>query len=261
MTKPTKPRTLRLTLEYDGAPYVGWQRQENLPSVQACVEDAILRIFGIEVRLSVAGRTDAGVHARGQVCSFVLPNHPLEARRIPAALNAALPESIAVHLAEEMPEGFVARGQSIGKTYAYRILEAPQRAPLEHRSAWHLRGPLDVDAMRQAAAMLIGEHDFESFRSAHCDAAHAIRRISAITLHARPREFGQSRLIDITIEGNAFCRHMCRIIAGTLAKVGRGQCNPNAMAQILAAKDRRAAGPTAPALGLTLLEVRYPDQT
>lgn len=255
-TPDTTLRNIRLVLEYDGTGYLGWQRQANGPSIQAALEDALFEITGQRPVLSVAGRTDAGVHAAGQVINFRIASRILDWRFAPA-LNHHLPPSISVHLAEEVPLEFDARRDSLSKRYRYRIYRAREPAALELNRAWHVRTPLDLEAMRAAASHLIGELDFEAFRSVHCDAEHAFRAMYSIDLEQRPRPpCGEH--IDITFHANAFCRHMCRIIAGTLGEVGMGKREPADVQRVLARRDRTRSGVTAPPGGLTLLEVIYP---
>jgi tRNA pseudouridine38-40 synthase len=245
-------RTLALLVEYDGTSYRGWQRQAGAPSVQARLEDAIAALTGERPPLTVAGRTDAGVHAVGQVCSFPYGGS-LPTQKFCPGLNHYLPTSISVHQAVEAP-GFDARRDALAKTYRYRVYHGAAPAALEVGHSWQRRGALDVAAMGEAARGLVGEHDFESFRSAQCDAPHARRNLFSVEVVevARPP---QGRCVDIVLRGNAFCRHMCRIIAGTLVQHGQGM--PCDMAAILAARDRAAAGITAPAAGLTLVSVVY----
>ena len=260
-------RNIALLLEYDGSGFAGWQRQENAPSIQAELERALEKLLKQIPILYVAGRTDAGVHALGQVVSckinydMVRPAHRerlQEVRRLVPALNKFLPQAITVHRVVEVAEDFNARHDSLSKRYAYTILATPQRSPLLLGRAWHLRWPLDLDKMRQAAQHLQGELDFESFRSVHCDAAHARRHMFEITLESENRlPLGQ--LVKITYHANAFCRHMCRIITGTLVEVGLGKRSVDSVQATLLARNRQSAGITAPAAGLTLLEVRYKD--
>lgn len=253
---PLPPRNIRLIIEYDGTPYVGWQTQENGPSIQAALEEALTDLTGEGVVLHVAGRTDAGVHALGQVASFVTRSR-VPSQKFAPALNSLLPYDISVHRSDEVPADFDARHSARGKRYRYRVYLGPQPAALESTRAWYVKRPLDLAAMRAAASQLIGEHDFESFRSAQCDAAHARRNMVAITIDAIPRPpFGTH--VDLVFHANAFCRHMCRILAGTLVEVGLGRRTVASIDETLAGRKRALAGITAPAHGLTLLEVFYP---
>lgn len=246
---------IRLLFEYDGRGYVGWQKQIGQPSIQAALEDAILRVTGATADLVVAGRTDAGVSALGQIANFHTTS-VLPAGRFAAALNAHLPDDIRVHLSEQVDATFSARHDSDGKVYRYRIYNGPVRAPLEPH-AWQIRAPIDSEAMRTGARHLIGEHDFNAFRSAQCDAPHARRNMLDIKLVPLPRP-PVGTTIDIFLHADAFCRHMCRIIAGTLVELGCGKREPDDMLRILESRDRRAAGITAPPEGLTLVQVYYP---
>ncbi|MEK7703510.1 MAG: tRNA pseudouridine(38-40) synthase TruA [Myxococcota bacterium] len=249
------PRNIRLLLEYDGSAYVGWQLQENGPSIQGELLRALGTITGEKPVLQVAGRTDAGVHALGQVTSFRLA-HRIPSASLAPALNGVLPRDISVHRADDVPDDFDARFSSHSKRYRYRVYRADQPAALDHQRAWHRRFPLDLVAMRRAAAHLVGELDFESFRSVQCDAAHARRRMLSIEIASIPRPpLGEH--IDLVFHANAYCRHMVRILSGTLVEVGMGKRNPDDVATILVARDRRHAGVTAPPHGLTLLEVLY----
>ncbi len=249
------PRNVRLLIEYDGTPYVGWQAQENGPSVQAELERAIAELTGARPALRVAGRTDAGVHAVGQVVNFVTSSS-IPPERFAPALNTKLPDDVSVHRSDEVPADFDARRSARGKRYRYRVYLGPQPAALESPRAWYVRGPLDLAAMRNAAASLIGEHDFESFRSAQCDAPPAIRRMHAITIDSSPRP-PLGTYVDVTFHADAFCRHMCRILAGTLVEVGLGRRSVESITTTLEGRKRELAGITAPAHGLTLLEVFY----
>ncbi len=249
-------RNVRLLLEYDGTRYVGWQAQENGPSVQAELQRAVAELTGEHPVLRVAGRTDAGVHAIGQVVSFVTTSS-IPPERFAPALNTKLPDDVSVHRSDEVPADFDARHSARGKRYRYRVYLGPQPAALESPRAWYVRGTLDLAAMRDAAATLIGEHDFESFRSAQCDAPHARRHMLSITIDETPRP-PVGRYVDVVFHANAFCRHMCRILAGTLVEVGQGRRTVESVVAALEGKRRALAGITAPPHGLTLLEVFYP---
>jgi tRNA pseudouridine38-40 synthase len=254
------PHLIRLLLEYDGSAFMGWQRQAGLATVQGALEAALGAVTGEPVEaldVRCAGRTDAGVHALGQVVTFHTQS-PKEPRRFAPALNHFLPDSIRVQRAEAAPKGFSARHHSSGKTYRYCVYRGPHPSALLLHRAWHVRRRLSMEAMQQAASALTGSHDFESFRSAHCDAPHARRVLHAITV-AQHEPWGLGEILTITLRGDAFCRHMCRIIAGTLVEVGAGLRAPGHMAQILAARSRSRAGETAPGYGLTLMHVAYPQ--
>ena len=246
---------LKLTLEYDGAPFVGWQAQPNGPSVQAAVEDAIAKLCGTAVRVTGAGRTDAGVHARGQVCSFEPPRElPLSAWT--AGLNGLLPESVACIRAEQAPPGFDARRWARGKRYVYSILRAPQRSPLWHGRAWEIRRPLHVQAMREALPALLGRRDFAALRAADCPAQTTVRELRKLELRVQPVS-GGAEILELTIEASAFLKHMVRNLVGTLVEVGHGKRTPGSIEHLLESRDRTQAGPTAPPEGLVLDEVFY----
>jgi tRNA pseudouridine38-40 synthase len=244
-------RHIRLVVEYDGSQLHGWQRQHNAPTVQQHLEEALAKLLTHEVQVVGASRTDAGVHARGQVASFRTEREiPLHGVR--RGLNSLLPDAIAVRDAAEVPDEFHPRFSATGKHYRYSILTRSERSPRFRDRAWHHPDPLNVAAMQEAAKALIGEHDFSAFRAAGCTAKTTMRRVDVITLtRAAPY------LLDVDIRGNAFLRQMVRIIVGTLSEVGTGKRKPAEIAEILASKDRTRAGITAPAHGLELIEVRY----
>jgi tRNA pseudouridine38-40 synthase len=222
--------------------------------VQAVIETALAQLVGQPVSCRGAGRTDAGVHARGQVISVRLATR-ITAEKMVFALQSKLPPEISVQSAERLPEdwgSFSAKHHSVGKRYVYRVHNDRVHDPFSHTTSWSVREPLDVMAMRTAAHQLVGEHDFEAFRTIHCDAPHARRCLWRVAVEA-------GKPITIEVRGNAFCRNMVRIIAGTLVDVGRGRIATDAMPAILASRDRTRAGITAPAHGLTLEEVYYPD--
>lgn len=245
-------RTLRLVVEYEGTAYAGWQRQAppNV-TIQSLLEDAFAKITRERVAVLGAGRTDSGVHARAQVASLrTTSDIPL--RKLLLGLNGVLPRDVAVRAVDEAPPGFDPRRAARGKLYRYRIWSSPARSAIWGRFAWHRHRPLDLEAIRTAAAHLVGEHDFTSFRSLSCDRKNPVRRIRRIELTWPERE-----LLQIDIEGTAFLKNMCRIVVGTLVEVGEGARSPDDVAAALAALDRRRAGRTAPAHGLTLEEVYY----
>ncbi|MFC1611572.1 tRNA pseudouridine(38-40) synthase TruA [Myxococcota bacterium] len=248
-------RNIKLLLEYNGARYSGWQQQENADTIEGRLLDAADQLLGKRHSLRVAGRTDAGVHAIGQVASFHTESRVAIARFAPG-LNNFLPDDISVHEAIEVPTSFDARDDSKSKRYGYRAYSGPQPAALELERAWQMRDPLDIEAMRRAALRLIGHLDFEAFRSAHCDAAHARRHMYSIDITRYPRP-PRGEHLKILFHANAYCRYMCRIIAGTLIEVGRGKRSIDSVQETLESRDRTRAGMTAPPNGLTLLEVLY----
>jgi tRNA pseudouridine38-40 synthase len=249
----TLPRLLALLLEYDGRAYAGWQRQADGPSVQETLEHAVRKLTGRRSAVVAAGRTDAKAHAAGQVAHFRTASHlPIE--KWVGALNANLPPDIAVLKAWEPPAGFHARFSAKAKTYAYAVWNARGRSALLYDRAWHVPVPLSLPAMRRAAKHLVGRHDFRAFAQTAGAAPRktTVRRIHAIRIGRR------GSLVTIEVSGNGFLTHMVRIITGTLVEAGKGRRKPASVAGTLKAKRRAAAGPTAPARGLTLLQVEYP---
>ncbi len=244
-------RHIRLVVEYDGSELHGWQRQHGSPTVQQHLEEALAKLLTHEVQVAGASRTDAGVHARGQVAAF-RTERPIPLHGIRRGLNSMLPPSIAIRDAAEVPEDFHPRFSATGKHYRYTILARPERSPRWRDRAWHFSEPLNVHAMHDAAAVLVGEHDFSAFRAAGCTAKTTIRRVDSITL-TRLHPY----VLEVDIRGNAFLRQMVRILVGTLTDVGVGRLSVSQVPEILAGKDRTKAGPTAPAHGLELIEVRY----
>lgn len=242
---------LKLTLEYDGTDYVGWQTQPNGRAVQEVVEAALAELLGAATRVTAAGRTDSGVHALGQVVAFST-ERSLPLKAYTAGLNGHLPPDIAVVAAEEVPEAFDPRRWARGKRYRYQISNRRTRSPLRRRTHWEVFAPLDLEAMRRAGPALVGRHDFSAFRAADCEAAHATREIRSLEIRG---ESGNE--VEVEVEGTAFLKHMVRAIAGSLVTVGKGREAPEWLGQVLASRDRTRAGPTAPAHGLTLVEVRY----
>jgi tRNA pseudouridine38-40 synthase len=220
--------------------------------VQQHIEEALAGMLGRHTTVTGASRTDAGVHAKGQVAHFVTTT-TIPAYGFRRGINVALPRSIAVVDAEDAPEGFHARFWSRGKHYRYRVLTRRDRSPLLDRFVWHRFGPLDLGAMRRAAAHLIGDHDFAAFRAAACDAPGTIRRLTEVTIEER------DGVVEIDVRGNAFLRNMVRILAGTLVEVGAGRRTPDSVAEALLSGDRLAAGITAPPEGLCLMTVLHGD--
>jgi tRNA pseudouridine38-40 synthase len=201
--------------------------------------------------VQVAGRTDAGVHALGQVVSFATAR-VLPARAYVQGLSGLLPADVAVVAAEEVPEGFDPRRWARGKRYRYLISNRPVRSPLRRRTHWELFVPLDVAAMREGAARLLGRHDFSAFQAADCEAQNPVREVTRVEVEGQPG--GEIR---ITVEGTAFLKHMVRNMVGTLVQVGRGKQPPGWVGEVLASRDRGRGGQTAPPQGLTLVEVFY----
>ena len=242
----------KLTLEYDGAPFVGWQRQDNGPSVQAALEDALRALTGQAVEVVGAGRTDAGVHALGQVAHIDLADKRFDGRKLREALNYHLkPAPIAVLAAARAPADFHARFSATARAYLYVIVN--RRAPLaiDRGRAWQVRQPLDVAAMAAAAEPLLGHHDFTSFRAAQCQAKSPCKTLDRLTVTREGDE------IHIEAGARSFLHHQVRNIVGTLKWAGEGKWTAREVAAALAARDRAAAGPTAPADGLYLVSVAY----
>jgi len=253
-------QTFKITLAYDGTDFVGWQRQAAGVSIQGLLEDALRELDERDVTVTGAGRTDAGVHALGQVAAFSLAR-TLDADTVVRAINARLPDTVRVLSAEEVPSSFRARGDARAKTYQYRIWNGDVVSPFERCYVWHVPGPLDVEAMRTAAQLLQGMHDFAAFQTAGSDVRTTEREILASRISdLGPRidwSIGQSEIVAYEICGTGFLRHMVRAIAGSLVEVGRRHRRPEWMADVLASRDRRQAGPTAPASGLFLVSVTY----
>ena len=241
---------IKLTVEYDGTNYLGWQMQPNGPTIQSVLEQAVSTFLGVPTRVTGSGRTDAGVHALGQVVNFSCDQEP-DLHRLRRGLNALTPEDISIKDVEIVAESFDARRDGRSRAYEYRILSRPSPSPFYLNYAWHLHDSLDVRRMRKAIRCLEGEHDFSSFRASGCDAPHPTRTVYRTSLD----QVGD--LLVFTIEATAFLRHMARNIVGTLVEVGRGLREPQSFAELLEARDRTKAGPTAPPHGLFLMEVKY----
>jgi tRNA pseudouridine38-40 synthase len=246
-------RNLKLTLAYDGTDYVGWQRQAEGASIQGVLEDALAPFERGPVTVHGAGRTDAGVHAIAQVASVKL-TAPIEPDTLSRALNAILPAAIRVVSTEEADPDFHARFSATGKTYEYRIVNAPFVSPFIHRYAWHVPQRLDAAAMQAATQVLEGRHDFAAFQSAGTDVPSSVRTIVSIGWLGGS---GPDAPLVLRISGDGFLRHMVRNIAGTLVEFGRGRWPPSEMSRMLASRDRGRAGTTAPPHGLFLTAVMY----
>ena len=245
-------RNIKLTIEYEGTHYLGWQRQPQGMTVQQALEEAIERVTGVVTSVTGAGRTDARVHARGQVANFRTESK-LAVERLQGALNAVLPRDIVVLTAEDVSDDFHSRFSAQSKLYQYTIWNGRVRPALDRKFAWHLRWPLDLERMQEAANLLLGKHDFAGFESANAESNTTVRTVS----HASWKREDPSKLI-FAIEADAFLYNMVRAIVGTLVDVGRGKVPTQRVAEILESGDRRLAGPTAPPHGLCLMAVRYP---
>jgi tRNA pseudouridine38-40 synthase len=246
-------RNVRARLAYDGSRFFGWQRQDGFESVQEALEDALLALTGDQITVHGAGRTDTGVHALGQVASFHVETR-LDDDRLLHALNAHLVPGVVIERLETCPDDFHARFDARGKRYLYRTLTSRFRPPFGRAYAHHCREPLDLVAMRAAAAVLVGEHDFSAFASTGSPRSSNVRRLSSLRLVARRDVF------LIAMQGSGFLYNMARAIAGTLIDVGRRKTTPAGVAEVLASRDRKRAGPTAPPEGLFLLSVLYEDE-
>lgn len=240
----------RLLIQYDGRPFCGWQRQSNGLSIQQCIEDACARISEESGAVHGAGRTDAGVHATGQVASVLMrPNPPK--RQIKDALNANLPPEIRIVSSKRAPADFHARTHAKQKTYRYLLLSSSNRSPFTPWYAAWIPHALSEEKMQLAAKYLLGEHDFRSFMAGGSSVKTTVRTLTRVEI----RRGGG--MISFLFAGGGFLRHMVRIIVGTLIEVGRGRVTPGEVKEILTVMDRRQAGPTAPAEGLTLIRVEY----
>ena len=243
-------RRFRAVVEYDGTDFSGWQRQVGERTVQGTLEEALQAMTGGSVFVRGAGRTDAGVHADGQVATFEIgveiPPHGLL-----RGLNSALPPDLALVDVAEAPSDFDARFSARGKVYRYTVWSHFVRSPLRARRAWHVREPIDLEAIRTAAAALVGDHDFRAFRASDCDRRTTRRIVRAIDVDR------QGAVLTIDVEATAFLKNMVRILVGTLIDIGRGRVPPDAVARMLATGDRTIGGMTAPPQGLTLLRVIY----
>lgn len=244
----------RMAVEYDGTPYVGWQMQENGHSVQAALQNAILSLTGEKISIRGAGRTDSGVHAMGQVIHADL-SRDWEPRKLRNALNAHLmmaSEKVSVVEVLAVDETFDARFSAVKRHYLYRIINRPSPLALEAKRAWWVPRPLDHEAMHAAAQMLVGHHDFTTFRSAHCQAASPVRTLDRLDV----TRVGE--LIEIRASAQSFLHNQIRSFAGTLKLAGDGKMKPDDVRTALEARDRAACGPVAPPEGLYFMKVDYP---
>ncbi len=258
-------RTFKLTVAYDGTHYAGWQVQLRRQTVQGAIEKAIAQVANERVRVTGSGRTDSGVHAIAQVASFSLSHWRARAEDLARALNSKLPPDIAVRELSDAAADFHAIRDAIGKRYRYQLQIGGGRDAFEYRYRWHLPGPIDVAAMRTAAELLRGRHDFASFQAAGSDRKTTVRDVRALEIIDQGSATGAGQGSDdpavqrlaIEVEADGFLYNMVRNIVGTLVEVGRGKRDPAWAAEVLAARDRTVAGPTAPPHGLFLLRVDY----
>jgi tRNA pseudouridine38-40 synthase len=243
----------RLTVEYDGRPFMGWQRQPHGPSVQAAIEDAARAITGEEIILHAAGRTDAGVHAEAMAAHLDV-SKALTAFRLMEGINAKLrPFPVAILDCAEVADDWHARFSCIGRRYLYRIINRRAPLALDRGRAWRVPQPLDSDAMHAAAQLLVGHHDFTTFRSIHCQSASPVKTLDSLDV----RRFGEE--IEIAASARSFLHHQVRSMVGCLMMVGRGQWSAANLKAALEAKDRTALGFNAPPDGLYFVEARYPE--
>lgn len=250
--------TICLLVEYDGTQFNGWQVQHgasHLQTVQGVLQDTLQRMMGTAVRVRAASRTDAGVHARGQVVAFENTRATIGLRGFERGLSSLLPPSVVVRKASEAEDGFDPRRASRGKRYRYTFWNASTPSALDRDRSWFEPRALDLEAMREGAARLLGTHDFEAFRSAGCQARHAVRTMYRIDVIE-----GEYSRVHVDVLGNAFVRNMVRIMVGNLRDVGLGVKTPNDLQTILEARDRRQGGMTAPPHGLCLEEVIFDDR-
>ncbi len=241
---------IKVVLEYDGSGFAGWQQQAHGRTVEAELKRALKAVTGQDLKVHAAGRTDAGAHAEGQVVNFQTDGR-ISPHRLVAALNARLPADVAVLSGEEVPDEFHARYAAKWRRYRYRYLDRPARPALERGRCWHVRRALDVDAMSAAAKALVGKHDWTSYCSASGPEDARVREMRSARVVRR------GHVVELELVAEGFLRGLARSIAGGLAEVGQGRRPPEWVGEILEARDRRRAARTAPAGGLTLMEVIY----
>jgi len=244
-------KTFKLTIEYDGSAYHGWQCQKNIPTIQAAIETALATMTGQHARIRGSGRTDAGVHARGQVASFECCTR-LDAEAFQHGLNSLLPPDIVICDCRLVDNRFHAQYDAQSKRYRYRIVNQPLPLAIGRQYVWWIRRPLDLDAMQQACACLAGRHDFKAFEGSGSPRRHSLR-----TIYEAELTRGRHNRIEFYIRGSGFLKFMVRNIVGTLVEIGLGKYPATECQSILNSRDRGRAGQTAPACGLCLLEVFY----
>lgn len=250
----------KITIQYDGTNYYGWQKQPDVPTIQKSIETAIEKFCGQQINIKAAGRTDAGVHAHGQVAHFNLDwgTRDLDGFHLAKAINAHLyPLPIVIVHAEEVHADFHARFDATNKLYRYRLVVRRALPVMEQHAVWHFKHTLNIDEMIQGAKHLIGYHDFSSFRDAQCQAKTPMRQLDRVEITTKPYDPFGGQEIWIELEGQSFIHHQCRNIVGTLVDTGRGKTTANDIKTILEAKDRTKAGMTAPASGLSLVRIDY----
>ena len=249
-------RNIKLLMEYDGGRYDGWQRlgkKSTGTTIQGKIEEVLSKMTGETIELIGSGRTDAGVHARGQVANFHTDSD-MKCWEMKYYLNRYLPQDIGILYVSDVPERFHSRLNAKSKRYIYRVATGDVPSVFDRRYTWYCFDRLDMGLMKEGAALMMGQHDFKGFSSVKKTNKSTVRTVSRIEFDVKDRE------IDLIFEGNGFLYNMVRIIAGTLLWAGTGLIRPEEVAEILAAEDRRKAGPTAPAKGLTLIRMFYPDE-
>lgn len=245
--------TILLTISYDGTNYSGWQTQPNGLAVQQVVEEAFAQLLKERIQVRSSGRTDAGVHALAMAASFTTnKNLPLQA--FVEGVNRFLPADIAIQTACIVPEGFKPITMALAKQYRYTIINSVVRSPLDRLYSWQIREPLDLSAMQEAADYFVGSHSFAAFRAANCVAKTTVRRIDSV----RITRMGSRITIDVT--GSGFLKNMVRVMVGTLVDIGKRRFTPKHIERLLLDGDRKKAGSTAPACGLCLIQVVYPEE-
>lgn len=242
----------KIIVEYDGTAYSGWQIQNDVPTIQGEIENVLQRMTGQTIRVSGSGRTDAGVHALGQVAGFVCKT-TLSAQQLHKGLNSLLPSDIVIRSLETVPVAFHPRYDVVSKIYRYRILNRAWPDAIGRHYAWHLRRRLDIDAMRVAVGHLLGRHDFKAFEGVGSPRSSTVRQILGVSITRQASDF-----MVFEIEADGFLRFMVRNIVGTLVEVGQAKITPDDFLRILTSRDRNQAGPTAPPHGLFLVRVLYP---
>ncbi len=252
-------RSFKLLIAYDGTAYAGWQIQVGQPTVQGMLERALAKLTGKRVQVTGSGRTDSGVHARGQVASITTDAWRAGPHQLMLALNTKVPNDIAVLQVDEMAIGFHAIRDAVGKHYRYQLQIGGVRDPIEYRYRWQLAGPLDIQSMHDAADRLRGRHDFASFQAAGSDRKTTHRHVRRLELETKRGRAGELRL-NVDIEADGFLYNMVRNIVGSLVEVGRGKHSPDWIEFLLRVGDRKQAGPTAPPQGLFLVRVDYQVQ-
>lgn len=245
-------RTIRLTIEFDGTNYAGWQTQPNGLAVQQVIEEALCQLLGEKVSLRSSGRTDAGVHARCMAAAFQTSSK-MPLRAFVDGTNRFLPPDIAILDAIEVPSDFNPIRDAHAKHYRYTVLTTASRSPLHRFHSWHVKEPLDIAAMKAAAVRFVGRHDFAAFRASNCATKTSVRRIDSVEVSKE----GDFIIIDVVGEG--FLKNMVRVMVGTLVDIGKGRFSEEYVSWLLLDRDRKKAGVTAPACGLCLMKVYYLD--